>query len=1277
LNNTQRSASERTMTYDSVFNQLETETDELGRKTIYTIDPVTGLRNSMTRVVGQVGGSDDVTTTYTYTSKGQLDTEVDPLGRITDYDYDPQGRLVKTTYAKGTVDEANVQYEYDLAGNQTAVINENGHRTEYLYDAQNRLEKVTEADPDGAGVLTSPITTYTYDADGNQLTVTDARGNVTRNEYDKMNHLVKVNRPDPDGAGVLTSPVMRYEYDFSGRQVAMIDALGRKTQYRYDGRGRRVETIAPDGGKTQQQYGADGQLVQMTDGNGNATHYFYDIRGSKIREVDALGQVKRFEYDAADQLLAQIDENGHRTEYRYDDLGRLTQVIDPRDKITKTTYDKVGNVIERRDRLNHPTTYEYDNRNRQVSTTDALIHTTRTIYDLVGNVVSTIDPLTHPTAYTYDALNRRISVSDALNHTSTMSYDAEDNLIETIAPLNRVTKASYDALNRRITVTDPLNHMAKQFYDAADNLIANMDALGHSTRYRYDAMNRPDQVTDALGKSTTKTYDKVGNLLSITDPNENTTTYDYDVLNRQVSDRNQLGYERRMEYDVVGNLIMRSDRNGRRRTFVYDQNNWQTAEQWLDTSDGVIRTVTHTYDDEGRRMISSDPDSSYTYVYDAANRLVSVDNAGTNGVPNVVMNYAYDDGNRLIQTTDSIAGAVKGTKLYSYDDANRLLELTESGNGVASKRVNMEYDDADRMTRLVRYADLTRTQLVAESNYDFDSANRLKTLKHQRGNTSLADYTLAYDDINRITQMTSVDGTTDYRYDDRRQLIGADSANQPDESYSYDANGNRTNAGYQTEANNRLSSDGVYTYSYDREGNLVRKQAIASGSITEYTWDYRNRLVQAVDRDANNVMTQQITYVYDVANHRIAKTIDSDGSGVEQAQVEALPYDGEHIALTFDGNRVQTHRYIYGNGIDQILVDENLSGQLLWALNDQQGTVRDIVNVSGVVLNHLRYNSFGKLVEQTNSLFSPRFGFTGRDLDLETGFNYYRARYYDSTLGRFITEDPIDLSGSDANLFRYVFNSPTNYIDPHGLDGEVIEQRRSLTLTDGRVISIDVEVAQQQGNQRQRRRTASTRPNLNGASIARDDTYALIVYTPEKNGGTNPRVEPWGGRIVRSKNRYAEARGHIVPNILGGSNTADANFISQNPRINSGGYNQFGRRVNDHLNELGEDYVNEMIERERLRNSGACPVDEDPLPPYLKYFVSGLHVGTLEYPVFPGLQSWMTGFRHPTARPIENMPYRPDLLLASALFSDNTEIRGVFSNEAEIESVPGVTWRIW
>lgn len=207
-----------------------------------------------------------------------------------------------------------------------------------------------------------------------------------------------------------------------------------------------------------------------------------------------------------------------------------------------------------------------------------------------------------------------------------------------------------------------------------------------------------------------------------------------------------------------------------------------------------------------------------------------------------------------------------------------------------------------------------------------------------------------------------------------------------------------------------------------------------TGKVNEYAWDYRNRLTKVSFKDAAGVEIKTVVYTYDVNNRRIAKLIDPDGIGAAAAAVERYVYDGQNIILSFDGSGTQTHRYLHGVGVDQILADENSQGQTLWTLADTQGTVRDLVDENGVVLNHTTYDSFGKITNQTNAAVSTIFGYTGREYDTETGQYYYRNRYYDQNVGRFTSEDPLGFAAGDTNIYRYVGNSPTNYRDPFGLE---------------------------------------------------------------------------------------------------------------------------------------------------------------------------------------------------------------------------------------------------
>jgi RHS repeat-associated protein len=720
-------------------------------------------------------------------------------------------------------------------------------------------------------------------------------------------------------------------------------------------------------------------------------------------------------------VTATIDANGNRTEYTYDALNRRIQVKDAQGAITKTTYDQVGDVLSVTDALNRTTSFVYDALNRQISQTDALGYTSSVAYNAIGNIISTTDALSRTTSFGYDNLNRRISSTDALGQTQSVTYDIVGNVLSTTDELGRTSSFGYDSVDRRTSSTDPLGHISSTSYDTEGNVISTTDSIGNKTFYLYDAENRRVQVIDAKGGITKTGYDAVGNIDKITDSVNNITSYTFDAVDRLITDTNQLGFSRSYDYDAVGNQVEMIDRNGRKTSYGYDTLNRQTTEKWMDVTNTDIKTFSSVYDAVGHLLTSTNPDSKYTYAYDAIDRVISIDNTGTIGVPAVKFSYAYDAVGNLLTVNDSISGNNAGITAYTYDLLNRLTRLTQSGTGVQSKQVDMSYNALNQMTSLKRFSG---NSAVAETSYIYDNNQRLIKLSHQKGANTIASYDYTFDDADKLSKTaSSTDGTSNYSYDATNQLTGATHGNQADEAYQYDANGNRINSGYQTGANNQLLNDGTFTYEYDGEGNRSRRVETATGKVTEYVWDYRNRLSSVLFKDSGGAVTKAIDYLYDGDNQRIGKRIDG-------AVTERYVLDRNQIALVFDGQGNQTHRYLYGTQIDQVLADE-ASAATVWALGDNQGTIRDLIDNGGSLVEHLTYDSFGKIISTPITDF--RYGYTGREQDSETGLDYYRARYYDSANGRFISEDPIGFDGEDSNLTRYVGNNAINYEDPLGL----------------------------------------------------------------------------------------------------------------------------------------------------------------------------------------------------------------------------------------------------
>jgi len=260
-----------------------------------------------------------------------------------------------------------------------------------------------------------------------------------------------------------------------------------------------------------------------------------------------------------------------------------------------------------------------------------------------------------------------------------------------------------------------------------------------------------------------------------------------------------------------------------------------------------------------------------------------------------------------------------------------------------------------------------------------------------------------------------------------------------------DANGNRVASslhsdGYETGVGNRLLSDGTYNYEYDDEGNLISQTEIATGAVREFEWDYRNRLVAVIDKNQANSETQRVEYTYDAFNRRITKAVDTNPQDAVAAVVTHFVYNQDDVILEFvdnDGTAgtnepVLNLRYLHGPAVDQVLAQEEADSSILWHLADNLGTIRDLVDNSGAVVNHITYDSFGNIISETDSTVDTRYLFTGREFDAETELYYYRSRYYDATLGSFLGEDRLGFAGGDTNLYRYVFNNPVSFSDPTG-----------------------------------------------------------------------------------------------------------------------------------------------------------------------------------------------------------------------------------------------------
>jgi RHS repeat-associated protein len=482
-------------------------------------------------------------------------------------------------------------------------------------------------------------------------------------------------------------------------------------------------------------------------------------------------------------------------------------------------------------------------------------------------------------------------------------------------------------------------------------------------------------------------------------------------------------------YDSDNELTDKTDANSLRTTFAYDSGGRRTNERWLTSSGGTVRTITYTYDAANQLTGVADPDATLTFTYDSGGNQITAATSSGAGQPSVTLTSAFDAHSNRTSVTDNLASV--GITTFAYDSADKLMTMTRSLGGSSGPQVVFAYDNARRLTSLSRT--IAGSGTAVTTTFSYDNADRVTTIIHKVGGGSvLATYVYGYDNANRLTSETNTEGSVTYSYDNTNQLTGTSGART--ETYGYDSGGNRNTTGYTVASDNRLTASPNTTYTYDSGGNLTGRTDPSTGNYFTYTWDYRNRLTGVTEKNSGGTTIMQATYTYDALDRRIGTNVDDDGAGAHSAVQTWTVYDGQNTYSDFNGAGTLLTRYLYGPAIDELLAQTSSGGTTAWYLSDKLGTARDIANTSGTVIDHMSYNSFGTLLTESSSANGDRFKFTGREYDSETSSYYFRARYYDAAAGRFLNQDPKGFGAGDANLYRFVGNGPTNFVDPTGLD---------------------------------------------------------------------------------------------------------------------------------------------------------------------------------------------------------------------------------------------------
>jgi RHS repeat-associated protein len=246
---------------------------------------------------------------------------------------------------------------------------------------------------------------------------------------------------------------------------------------------------------------------------------------------------------------------------------------------------------------------------------------------------------------------------------------------------------------------------------------------------------------------------------------------------------------------------------------------------------------------------------------------------------------------------------------------------------------------------------------------------------------------------------------------------------------------------YALGAGNRLASWGANGSTlYDAAGNTTNLVA-NDGTSLGLQWDERYRLTSV------SSATSAVEYSHDVLGRRTSRISHSTLATNEVHFV----YAGNQVVADLDASGNPLRTYTWGPGIDNLLSLTAWTGgpgatpaATYYPLKDHQNSVIALADASGTVVESYEYDAWGNPtvcdasgseISNGQSQVGNRYLWQGREYDYETRLYYFRARWYNPETGRWLSKDPIGISGG-LNMYVFCGNNPVNFVDPFGRQEE-------------------------------------------------------------------------------------------------------------------------------------------------------------------------------------------------------------------------------------------------